>query len=372
MQRHPSTTRAQYAHGDLLRWIAAGAALLCALLVAGCAPAPAGAPAPVDGFGVAEPELDPARGDARVVIISDMNGPYGSTRYGPEVGLAGRWITDIWRPDLVLAAGDMIAGQRPALTDENVRAMWAAFDSVVGRPLREAAIPFGFTLGNHDGSGHPGHERDRALAAEHWRDPARDPGLRFIDRTDFPFRYTFEQDGLFVLVWDATTSRVIADSAQLAWAAAALRNGPAREARTRIAIGHLPIYAVAEGRNLPGEVLDEPDSVRRFLEAHGVDLYVSGHHHAYYPARRGGLELLHAGAVGDGPRPLLGSELPPVRTVTIMDIFFEADSIAYTTFRADAELDPPFQRLDPATLPPKLVGINGCVARRDVRPDPCH
>jgi hypothetical protein len=51
-----------------------------------------------------------------------------------------------------------------------------------------------------------------------------------------------------------------------------------------------------------------------------VDTYISGHHHAYYAGRRGTLELLHTGALGEGPRPLLGTVLPSPRTVTILDL----------------------------------------------------
>src|SRR5688572_6006739 len=119
-----------------------------------------------------------------VAVISDLNSGYGSTSYDAEVSAAITHIRE-WQPDLVLIAGDMIAGQRPTLTDENVRAMWSAFDSVVAAPLRADRIPFAFTLGNHDASGHPAHERDRRLAAEHWTDPAHKPPLQYVDRAAF-------------------------------------------------------------------------------------------------------------------------------------------------------------------------------------------
>lgn len=106
----------------------------------------------------------------RVVVLSDLNSSYGSMSYEPEVGQAVERTVEEWRPDLVLIAGDMVAGQRPALDDERVQAMWVAFDSVVAAPLRRAGIPLAVTMGNHDASGHPGHERDRRIAAEYWRE----------------------------------------------------------------------------------------------------------------------------------------------------------------------------------------------------------
>jgi hypothetical protein len=309
------------------------------------------------------PGCTPPRGDVRIVVVSDLNGPYGSTEYEPEVHQGVRLIREVWRPDLVLAAGDLIAGQRPSLPDERVRAMWAAFDSAVARPLREARIPFGFTVGNHDASAGPAHRRDRALAVEHWRSPGRHPGVVFVDSAHFPLYYTFRQGEVFVLAWDASHAGTAADTALLGWVRTQLEGTAARTARIRIALGHLPLYAVAEGRNRPGEVLAEPDSLRRILERHGVHTYVSGHHHAYYPGRRGALELLHAGALGQGARPLIGTPAPPRQTITVMDLFLRTGRVAYSTYAFDrGRLRP----VETGELPPAIRGINGAIVRRDL------
>lgn len=313
------------------------------------------------------PRSGGGQADLRIVVISDLNSSYGSVTYEAEVHQAIRLIREEWRPDLVLAAGDLIAGQRPSLSDDNVRAMWAAFDSGVARPLREARIPFGFTLGNHDGSAYPAHQRDRALAVEHWRSPAHHPGVAFVDSTHFPLYYSFRQGPVFVLVWDASFEGTIEQLSMLEWVREQLAGEPARTARHRVALGHLPLYAVAEGRNRPGEVLQEPDSLRRILERHRVDTYISGHHHAYYPGRRGALELLHTGALGQGPRPLLESSLPPQKTVTILDYYFRADSISYSTYAFGAGGG--LRLVDIAELPPVIHGINGHVVRRDLPED---
>jgi hypothetical protein len=306
----------------------------------------------------------------RVVVISDLNSSYGSTDYEPEVHDAIRRIREEWRPDLVLAAGDLIAGQRPSLSDAQVRAMWTAFDAVVRRPLADAGIPFGFTLGNHDASASPAHARDRALALEYWRSPDHPTGLDFVNRDDFPFNYSFALGGVFVLVWDATHAGLAADAGALRQAEKALQSDAARQAALRIAIGHLPLYAVAEGRNRTGEVLDAPEALRDRLERHGVHTYISGHHHAYYPGRRGRLELLHAGALGQGARTLLGSEHLPAPTVTLLDIRPADGSIAYTTYTAERTghgID--WRRIRDETLPRSICGISGCLMRRDLLED---
>lgn len=308
----------------------------------------------------------PPRGDLRMVVISDLNGSYGSTEYEPEVHQAVRMIREVWRPDLVLAAGDLIAGQRPSLDDAQVRAMWAAFDSAVARPLREARIPFGFTVGNHDASAAPAHRRDRALAAEHWRTPGHHPGVAFVDSAHFPLYYSFRQGEVFVLAWDASYAGTARDTAMMAWVRRQLASDAAQRARYRLVLGHLPLYAVAEGRNRPGEVLEEPDSLRAVLERYGVHTYVSGHHHAYYPGRRGALELLHTGALGQGARRLIGSEAPPAQTVTVLDFFFRPDSVAYTTYAFERGSRRRLRTIEPRELPPVLRGINGYVVRRDL------
>ena len=94
----------------------------------------------------------PPRKDFRIVVISDLNSQYGSTEYELEVDQAIALIPE-WQPNLVLCGGDMIAGQKASLTQSQIEAMWTAFDRHVAAPLREYNLPFGFTIGNHDGSG---------------------------------------------------------------------------------------------------------------------------------------------------------------------------------------------------------------------------
>lgn len=316
--------------------------------------------------GVPETAVEPARGELRIVVVSDLNSAYGSTSYEDRVSTAVDLIADRWQPDLVLAAGDMVGGQKPELSDALVRAMWESFDSVVGFPLRNAGIPFVPTIGNHDGSRYPAHARDRAIARSHWRDPEKTPRVAYVDSVDFPFNYTFLQRDLFVLVWDASNEEIARLPGLLEWVQESLASPEARGASMRIVLGHLPLYAVAEGRNRPGEVLAAPDSLRTLLEDHDVQTYISGHHHAYYPGRRGDLDLLYSGALGQGQRPLIGSESPSPPTITVMDLWPAADSIAYTTYRFDEPGADP-RLVERRTLPREIDGFNGRITRMDVR-----
>jgi len=305
----------------------------------------------------------PVRGDVRIVVISDLNSQYGSTTYEKEVDQAIAFIPD-WQPDLVLCGGDMVAGQKNSLSSEQISAMWKGFDQHIAAPLRRAKIPLGFTIGNHDGSGaivqgKMRFQKDRDLAASYWNNPRHHPGLTFVDKAKFPFYYSFSQNNIFYLVWDASTDRLSEE--QLIWVEKSLASNPAQSAKMRIAIGHLPLYAIAIGRNTAGNVLANPDKLRTLLEKYHVHTYISGHHHAYFPGKRGELQLLQTGALGSGPRKLINSQQPPFKTLTVVDINLNSESTIYTTYNMNN-----LSVVDSQKLPRIVVGYNGWVLRRDV------
>ena len=130
----------------------------------------------------------------------------------------------------------------------------------------------------------------------------------------------------------------------------------------RIVIGHLPLYAVSVGRDFPGEVLNNASQLQQKLEQHDVHTYISGHHHAYYPAHKGDLQLLHAGILGSGPRPLLEGKLPVMKTITVVDINFDDSKLTtYTTYNLET-----FEVIQNQELPRLLMGHNGMILRRDL------
>ncbi len=309
---------------------------------------------------------NPPRKDVRLVVISDLNSAYGSTDYDPEVDKAIA-LVPFWQPDAVVCSGDMVAGQKQSLTVAQVNAMWQAFDDHVAAPLRQQGMPYGFTLGNHDASSARGQnnqfifQQERDLASAYWNAPAHDPGVNFIDRTDFPFFYTFEQNGVFFMAWDGSSSQIPAD--KLAWVEAALSSEAAQSARARMVLSHLPLYGVAQRRDQPGEVLDNAPQLQEILERHNVHTLISGHQHAYYPAHRGNLQLLHAGLLGSGPRTLIDGSLAPWKALTVIDIdFADPNLTTYTTYDITT-----LQRVDDTTLPRFLVSHNGLILRRDVQ-----
>jgi hypothetical protein len=214
----------------------------------------------------------PPRADLRLALISDLNAGYGSTSYTAEVDRAIALIPSL-RPDLVLCAGDMVAGQKTSLTTTQLTAMWAAFERRILSPLRRAGLPFAPTVGNHDAlasraGGSYLFECERQEAARFWRrrQSSRWPLLRGRQR-------------LSVLLFHSAGRPVPAGLGRLLGA---------------------------------GAVLAGAEALRQLMERHDVAAYISGHQHAYYPARLGQLDLFNLGATGSGPRPLLQGGCRPL------------------------------------------------------------
>ncbi|MEM1239988.1 MAG: metallophosphoesterase [Cyanobacteria bacterium P01_H01_bin.26] len=305
----------------------------------------------------------PRRGDVRAVVISDLNSRYGAVDYRREV-MKGVSILPQWQPDIVLCAGDMVAGQSISLNTAEVEAMWRGFDDLILNAIREADIPFALTIGNHDGSslqnkGSYIYRTDREVTGRYWRDHQDSIGLQYIDTGDFPYYYSFKQNDIFYMVWDASSANVPAD--QVAWADRQLGSEAAQTAKFRMAIGHLPLYAISQGRDRNGELLNNSEQLQALLERHRVHTYMSGHHHAYYPGYAGDLQLLHTGALGSGPRTWLNRIDAAMQTMTVLDFFFDTGETVYTTYNMNY-----MEVVDASTLPRQIIGPTGRVLRNDI------
>lgn len=305
----------------------------------------------------------PPRPDLRIAVLSDFNGPYGSLDYPLLVHESLQTIIREWRPDLFLSAGDLIAGQHAGLPAERFDAMWDAFDRDIARPLREAAIPYAVTMGNHDASasrdagGGYAFAREREAAERYWSQTMYLGNLAYQDREAFPFRYAFSFEQLFVLVWDASSAQLGPD--QLAWAERQLTSPAAKRAAFRIIVGHLPLFGISESKNRPGEVLHDGAALADWLETRGVDLYLSGHHAAYYPAKRGNLILLNSGGIG--ARKYLGDDAPARSTYTLIDFSWLPFELRLHSYDALSGT-----RISLESLPPSIDGLGGRLTRLDL------
>jgi predicted MPP superfamily phosphohydrolase len=293
----------------------------------------------------------------KILVISDLNAGYGATTYSTDVANTIQNIAKI-KPDLVLCGGDMVAGQKASLTTENIEAMWKNFNEIVLKPIAKLKVPFGFTLGNHDAS--PSFSKDRACAQKFWKDEIKSTGLTFVDSTHYPFYFSYIKSNVFIISWDATAAKIKPEVTK--WMGQQLNEEVAKKARLRIVLGHLPLYAIVESKNKPGEVNANPDSTLNFFAKNKVDLYISGHQHAYFPAHKGGVQLLNLGCIGDGPRPILGTSTPAIKAYTAVYIpVKKATNFSYKTWVPTSNLE-----IDFKNLPDSVVGFNGMVKRRDL------
>lgn len=291
----------------------------------------------------------------RIAVISDLNGSYGSTEYDDAVSSAVERIIAL-RPDLVISTGDMVAGQRgnPKLTAAELGEMWTAFHRVVSDPLTQAGLPLLVTPGNHDASAYAGFEAERAAFAAAWSD--RVPDVTQIDGGDWPFRGAWSLRGVLLIGMDATRSGPLA-----AGDMARLRRTLAAEAgkhRSVVLFGHLPMMPITKGRE--DDVLADP-ALFDLAQEFGIDLWLSGHHHGYYSGTAGGMLFVAQGALGSGPRRLLGADEVSLQTFTWIEI--EEDG----GIRATALAAPGFSALAVETLPATLGSGTYKLTRQDVR-----
>jgi acid phosphatase type 7 len=252
----------------------------------------------------------------RFVAISDLNGPYGSTTYNEHVHASIALIQGL-RPELVLSAGDLVAGQRRGFTDEQIWAMWDGFTDAVTAPLQAAGIPFVPVAGNHDASGYAAFANERAIFEEHWRKPEQRPNLDFIDDEHYPYYYSFRHKGAFFMALDVTTLERLPPEL---WTWMEDQLTKAQDYDLRFASCHVPPFPVAQGRE--HEIIRAPDNerLRQLFVEKNVDVFFTGHHHAYFKGRKKGLNLVSLNCAGSGPRVLIGEEAPQLQSFMVIDV----------------------------------------------------
>jgi hypothetical protein len=284
----------------------------------------------------------------RIAVISDLNGSYGSTTYASTVHAAVDRVLAL-DPDVVLSTGDMVAGQRAGL---DYRAMWSGFHAAVSDRLAGAGIPFAVTPGNHDASGYATHAGERAIFISEW-ETTRKPDLEYLDDSSFPLRYSFTLGPVLFVSLDATTIGPLGGE-QMAWVEDQLVAGADRP--VKILYGHVPLYAFAQGRET--EVIGDAE-LERIANEYGVTVLISGHHHAYYPGRRGDLRLVGTACVGSGPRALIGSSETSERSILLLEV--DGGEIRLVEGYGGAAYD----TIVPRASLPEQVGVSGARIRRD-------
>jgi hypothetical protein len=125
-----------------------------------------------------------------------------------------------------------------------------------------------------------------------------------------------------------------------------------------VVFSHLPVYPFTHGRETE---VSADHALEEILRRHGVELYLSGHHHAFYPGYHQGVRFVSQACVGAGPRPLIGETARSTRAITLLEIP-DKGPIAVRAFAA-----PDFRReIDRSTLPVSIVSRYGTLMRDDL------
>ncbi|MFW6058045.1 MAG: metallophosphoesterase family protein [Persicimonas sp.] len=297
----------------------------------------------------AAPAEDASPEELTVAVVSDLNGSYGSTDYHDEVHGAVDWLVEDIGPDLVVATGDMVAGQKRGL---DYLAMWDGFHAAVTEPLARAGIPLAVTPGNHDASAGAVYLEERVTYVEQWQ--RHRPDVRFVDDTFYPLHYAFEVGPALFISLDATITGPI-DAEQRRWLDRVL--SAHSDKAVKVVFGHVPLYPFSEERK--NEILDDRD-LEALLREHGVDLMLSGHHHAYYPGKRDDLRLVSMACLGSGNRTLIGDDRPSEKSVALLRIS-EDGEVSVEAYDAEDQA-----RIERGDLPAHLNSGRHRIWRDDV------
>jgi hypothetical protein len=240
-----------------------------------------------------------------VGVIADMNGTSCKTGYPANSTQALASLMAGHELDHVVSTGDAVGGECLSYSGSVpyqtvVRKMWEEFDAKFVKPLHDTeGVSLVLSPGNHDAPSYTGRETFRAENAEflrYWQNqraaldvrPLQVPGVS----DSYPYYWAYLKENVLFLVLRSTQVHTLASAVeQKRWLKAVLKSPEARGARARIAFGHVPAYAVLDpsvGNKfkeiLTKEQVGQPDALVDILLDHGVDLLLSGHSHAPYPA----------------------------------------------------------------------------------------
>ena len=286
-------------------------------------------------------------------LISDLNGRYGSTSYHQRVGDAADAIVEL-QPDLAICTGDMVAGQQqPRLDQDWLDRMWAGFNLAIVEPFSRAGIPLLVTPGNHDGSAYPEYALERQRFAAQW--DGRKPELEMLAGSQWARRYAARMGSILLLGFDGTRTGTLPPE-ELRFIEETLEKYGA-DASATVVFSHLPMWPLTKGRE--HEIIDDP-ALLKVLHQYGVDVYASGHHHAFFAGTvEAGMVHVGNGSLGGNSRAFVGGKRRQPHSFTILEM--RDGSVAVTSRMA-----PDFTKEVPADdLPATLPGPLGTLKRVD-------
>ena len=286
-------------------------------------------------------------------LISDLNGRYGSTSYHDRVGDAVEAVIEL-QPDLVICTGDMVAGQQqPRLDQDWLDRMWAGFNLTVADPFRHAGIPFLVTPGNHDGSAYPDYALERQRFAVQW--DGRKPELEMLAGSQWARRYAARLGSILLLGFDGTRMGPLPRE-ELRFIEETLEKHGS-DAIATVVFSHLPMWPLTKRRE--HEIINDP-ALLQVLHRHGVDVYASGHHHAFFAGTdEAGMVHIGNGSLGGNTRVFVGEKRRQQHSFTVLEV---RDGSVAVTSRAAPDFT---KEVSAENLPATLTGPLGTLKRID-------
>jgi 3',5'-cyclic AMP phosphodiesterase CpdA len=221
----------------------------------------------------------------------------------------------------------------------------------VYQPLQQAGIPLLVTAGNHDGSGFPAFELERERFVVQWQ--PRKPELVFLPGSEWPRRYAAMLEDVLLVTFDGTVPGKLRPS-ELRFIDRMLAAHSGR-ARATVVFSHLPFWPFTQGRE--DDILED-SNLLSLLHRAGVDVFVSGHHHAFYAGTDiAGMVHVSVGALGGNVRPLVGTRKRQQHSYVILRI--AGDRLEVGSRVADEFIEPVPYR----SLPERLGGPLGSLKR---------
>ncbi|MEA1890885.1 MAG: metallophosphoesterase, partial [Pseudomonadota bacterium] len=166
----------------------------------------------------------------------------------------------------------------------------------------------------------------------------------------------FEVGEILFVSLDATKVGYLPDE-QKTWLKQLLTEHGQRYKR-HVVFGHVPLRTFAIGRER--DILGDHE-LETLLQQANVDIFLNGHHHAYYPGYKDGIRYISQACLGAGPRNLLGTDQRSKRSITVIE--FEADG----SYLIEAYQSPDFTRpVDIGTLPERIQTKWAVVIRNDL------
>lgn len=243
----------------------------------------------------------------RLGVISDVNGSACQSKYPATSLTAFEQLLSNQSVDHIIMPGDAVAGQCMSYSGKTpyadvVKSMWEEFDSkFYQRAYREKNVRTILAPGNHDApflfpNSRETFKLENAEFKRHWLNLKAHLNVNILQvpgaNDNYPYYWAYTYENILFIVLQSTRTHSLSDGdEQKHWLRAVLQSPEALASRAKIAFGHVPPYPVLDpsvggkfSEIIEKEQVGSPNGLVDLLLDKNVDLLITGHSHAPYPA----------------------------------------------------------------------------------------